>query len=133
MRRVIFVFGSNKSGIHGAGAALCALEKHGAIKGKGWGLQGDSYAIPTKDFGLKRLLRLEIGVHVDDFLMFTVARPDWIFQTTRIGCGRAGFKDEEIAPMFNGAPVNVILPEEWKPWLAHYQPTIKWEIDPRYV
>jgi hypothetical protein len=45
----IFVFGSNLAGRHGAGAALAALKDHGAIYGRGEGLQGQSYAIPTKD------------------------------------------------------------------------------------
>ena len=45
----IFVFGSNESGIHGAGAAFLANKKFGAVYGEGIGLFGKSYAIPTKD------------------------------------------------------------------------------------
>lgn len=47
---MIFVFGSNLSGIHGAGAAHFAMQKMGAIYGQGQGLQGQSYALPTKEF-----------------------------------------------------------------------------------
>jgi hypothetical protein len=50
---VIFVFGSNPEGRHGAGSAKTAREKFGAIRGQGEGLQGNSYAIPTKDLRIK--------------------------------------------------------------------------------
>ena len=45
----IFVFGSNPTGIHGAGAAKVAREQFGAKAGVGEGLTGNSYALPTKD------------------------------------------------------------------------------------
>jgi len=45
----IFVFGSNPEGRHGRGAAKYAKDKFGAIYGKGRGLQGQSYALPTKN------------------------------------------------------------------------------------
>lgn len=45
----IFVFGSNPQGRHGAGAAKVARLHFGAIYGQGEGLQGNAYAIPTKD------------------------------------------------------------------------------------
>ena len=51
----IFVFGSNLAGRHGKGAALYAKKHHGAIYGQGYGLQGRSFAIPTKDYNLKTL------------------------------------------------------------------------------
>lgn len=44
----IFVFGSNPSGIHGAGSAKVAI-KFGALYGKGRGLVGQTYALPTKN------------------------------------------------------------------------------------
>ena len=43
----IFVFGSNLAGMHGCGAARIARLHFGATMGKGVGLQGQSYAIPT--------------------------------------------------------------------------------------
>lgn len=45
----IFVFGSNTQGRHGKGAALWARQHAGAIYGQARGLQGQSYAIVTKD------------------------------------------------------------------------------------
>lgn len=52
-KNTIFVFGSNPEGIHGAGAAKIAVEQFGAIYGQGEGLQGNAYAIPTKDLRVK--------------------------------------------------------------------------------
>lgn len=109
----IFVFGSNRAGRHGKGAALCALKEHGAIYGKGEGLQGRSYGIPTKDHSLNRLFLWEIEANVQRFLEFARSRPDLTFNVTRIGCGLAGYSDEEIGPMFKGAPENCRLPEGW--------------------
>lgn len=45
----IFVFGSNTQGRHGKGAASWARRNAGAIYGQSRGLQGQSYAIITKD------------------------------------------------------------------------------------
>ena len=113
----IFVFGSNLAGRHGKGAALFAKQYHGAIYGKGEGLQGTSYAIPTKDGNLQTLRLDEIAKHVDRFKSFAAAFAGLIFKLTPIGCGLAGYTPEQIAPMFKGAPDNVIIPEEFKPWL----------------
>ena len=48
----IFVFGSNLRGMHGSGAARVAMNRFGAVWGKGVGLQGRSYAIPTMQGGV---------------------------------------------------------------------------------
>ena len=45
----IFVFGSNPEGRHGLGSALIAKKKFGAIYANGRGIQGQSYALPTKN------------------------------------------------------------------------------------
>ncbi len=45
----IFVFGSNKEGMHGGGAARIAYEDFGAEWGVGIGMTGQCYAIPTMD------------------------------------------------------------------------------------
>lgn len=110
----IFVFGSNLAGRHGAGSALEAVRKHGAIYGKGVGPQGASYAIPTKDSYLAPLPLWRIQEHVWDFLRFARDHPDLVFHVVKIGCGLAGFKESEIAPMFYLAPENVRLPEGWR-------------------
>lgn len=110
----IFVFGSNLAGRHGAGAAKFARERRGAVYGIGVGLQGQSYAIPTKSSKLLTLGRNVIKIYVDEFLAFAAARPDLRFEVTRIGCGLAGYEDAEIAPLFAGAPENCDLPEGWR-------------------
>lgn len=104
----IFVFGSNLQGMHGGGAARIALKNFGAIMGQGVGLQGHSYAIPTMQGGVET-----IQPYVDDFIEFAKKRKDLIFYVTRIGCGIAGFNDDEIAPLFAEARTldNVILPK----------------------
>lgn len=106
----VFVFGSNLAGRHGGGAARAALQKFGAIMGQGVGLQGQSYAIPTMQGGIET-----IKPYVDDFISFANAHPELKFYVTRIGCGIAGFKDEEIAPLFQDAfgADNIILPKSF--------------------
>jgi len=113
--KVVFVFGSNLAGRHGAGAALWAKRFHGAVYGRGQGPEGHSYAIPTKDWDVYTPLSLErIKVNVEDFKDYARRHPGKTFQVTRIACGRAGYKDAQIAPMFLGAPINCKLPIEWK-------------------
>ena len=94
----IFVFGSNLAGRHGAGAALAALKDHGAIYGRGEGLQGQSYAIPTKDrtpwpSKPKTLPLYVIAEYITEFLQFSQLHLELTFNLTRIGCGLAGYKD----------------------------------------
>lgn len=103
----IFVFGSNLDGMHGGGAARVAHMTFGAIWGQGVGLQGRSYAIPTMHGGVE-----SIRPHVDEFITFAQEHPEMTFLVTRIGCGIAGFTDEQIAPLFIRAleMENVVLP-----------------------
>lgn len=109
----VFVFGSNLAGRHGKGAALWARNHRGAIYGQGSGLQGNSYAIPTKGYDLETLPLSLIGGFVAEFLEF--ARKYWMrqFQLTPIGCGLAGYSREQIEPLFRDAPCNIIWPPEW--------------------
>jgi len=111
---MIFVFGSNLAGRHGAGAAKDAHEKYGAVYGQGIGHYGNSYAIPTKDKFLKTLPLDKIQVHVNEFIRYANANPKFEFEVTRIGCGLAGYTDEQIAPMFRDAPMNCFLPKGWR-------------------
>ena len=106
----IFVFGSNLSGMHGGGAALLAYRKFGAIWGQGVGLQGQSYGIPTMQGGVET-----IKPYVDEFIAFAKAHPELLFYVTKIGCGIAGFTEEEISPLFAQAHGidNIILPRGW--------------------
>ncbi|MBR2064482.1 MAG: ADP-ribosylglycohydrolase family protein [Bacteroidales bacterium] len=108
--RQIFVFGSNEYGHHHGGAARAAYEKFGAVWGKGVGLSGRTYAIPTMQGGVET-----IRPYVDEFIDYARNRPELTYLVTRIGCGIAGFKDEEIAPLFIGALdlPNVHLPKSF--------------------
>lgn len=107
----IFVFGSNLDGFHGGGAARAAYMKFGAIWGQGVGLQGRTYAIPTMQGGVET-----IKPYVDQFIDYARGHKEYIFLVTRIGCGIAGFRDEEIAPLFKEAlhDENIVLPESFE-------------------
>ena len=104
----VFVFGSNRLGWHGGGAALTAMLKFGAVLFCGKGMHGQSYAIPTMHGGVD-----EIRPYVDEFIEFARKHPELTFLVTRIGCGIAGFTDQQIAPLFVYAleMSNVILPK----------------------
>lgn len=117
----IFVFGSNLAGHHWGGAASVAFRKFGAEWGIGVGLTGQTYAIPTMQGGVET-----IKPYVDEFIEFAHKHPDLNFLVTRIGCGIAGFKDEEIAPLFKLAvsAKNIFLPKTFydiilAPYLEH--------------
>ena len=106
----IFVFGSNLQGMHGGGAARVAHEKFGAVWGEGIGLQGQSYAIPTMHGGVDA-----IAPYVNDFIAFAKEHPELKFLVTEIGCGIAGFRISEMAPLFKEALdiTNIYLPERF--------------------
>lgn len=106
----IFVFGSNLAGHHGAGAAKLAMNKWGAKWGKGIGLEGQTYAIPTMQGGIDT-----IKPYVDKFIAFAKENPNKIFLVTEIGCGIAGFTPRDIAPLFLEAKKvsNIYLPKRF--------------------
>ena len=106
----VFVFGSNLQGRHGSGAAGAAVRYFGAIWGQGVGMQGQCYAIPTMHGGVD-----VISPYVDDFIVYAKEHPELTFLVTRIGCGIAGFRDEQIAPLFAAALniPNIILPKSF--------------------
>lgn len=114
----IFVFGSNESGIHGAGAARYAMDKLGAVKGIGFGFSGTTFAIPTKDFHIRTLPIIDVKKYVVGFILFSKLHPEWNFKVTRIGCGLAGFTDEEIAPLFRDCGDNCSFDTVWKEFLG---------------
>ena len=106
----VFVFGSNLEGMHGGGAAFAAWKKFGAVMGCGVGLRGQSYAIPTMQGGVET-----IEPYVSSFIAFAKEHSELFFYVTRIGCGIAGFRDKEIAPLFSEAVdvPNICLPESF--------------------
>jgi hypothetical protein len=116
----IFVFGSNIAGIHGAGAAKVAKEKFKAKVGHGFGwVSKSAFAIPTKDDKIKSLTIALISKHVEWFKEIVAKHPDEIFWVTRVGCGLAGYTDDDIAPLFVGSPSNCNFAIEWKPYLEN--------------
>ena len=114
MSEQIFVFGSNLAGRHGKGAALHARQHYFAKYGEGVGRTGNAYAIPTKDHDLKVLPLSIIARHVSTFINYALHHPELEFKVTAIGTGLAGYKHDQIAPLFSGASSNCILPAEWQ-------------------
>ena len=114
----VFVFGSNLAGRHGKGAARWALRHRGAIYGRGVGPQGRAYAIPTKDGALRVLPLPAIATHVRTFLDHAARHAGIVFELTPIGCGLAGYRPDQIAPLFADAPPNVRLPASFLEVLA---------------
>ena len=112
----VFIYGSNESGINGAGAARLAQEKFGAKHGVGFGHQGQSFAIPTKDWNIVSLPLPVIKCYISRFLAYARTKPQKKFLVSKIGCGLASFTPEQIAPfffMFGPVPKNVALPAEF--------------------
>lgn len=118
-RAPVFVFGSNLAGRHGAGAAKFAMHRRGATYGVGEGRTGNAYALPTKDGALRTLHLDEIAFRVRRFIQYARDNPALLFQVTPVGCGLAGYKRSQIAPMFADAPSNCWFADEhgkdWRP------------------
>jgi hypothetical protein len=92
---------------------LTAAKHWAAINGVGWGPQGFSFAIPTKDEKLRTLSLHHISLSIDLFIEFAIKNPKRTFLVTKIGCGLAGYSESQIAPLFKGAPENCVLPPGW--------------------
>lgn len=112
--RQIFVFGSNALGYHTGGASGTARKKFGAVWGQPEGLQGQSYAIPV-DYGKDVRKDADVKAAVDRFIAFAKEHEDLFFFVTRVGCGIAGYHDEEMAQYFKAALdlKNVSLPKSF--------------------
>lgn len=113
----VFVFGSNLEGQHIGGAARLAHERFGAVWGQGEGLFGQSYALPTMGLSLG-----EIKKHIDVFFDCANQHRELEFLVTKIGCGIAGFKERDIAPLFLQGYMesrNVTLPESFEDIIRH--------------
>jgi len=121
--KLCFVFGSNKAGIHGAGAARYAKTKRGAVHGIGEGFTGHSetpcYALPTKGYNIEVLSLEDVARSIQQFLMVADTYLDRMgFMVTRVGCGLGGHKDSDIAPLFEVAPANCLFDTEWMRYLG---------------
>ena len=124
--KTVFVFGSNPEGRHGAGAARVARIHFGAIYGQGEGLQGNAYAIPTKDLrvrengGFRSISPDTIKASIRK--MYACARqfPNRDFKVAyRNTYTRSlnGYTGIEMIRMFIDAgpiPENVVFSEEWE-------------------
>lgn len=113
----VFTFGSNRQGRHGKGAALVARTKFGAIYGQSKGLQGQSYAIVTKELrkDYDPVTLDEIKQGIDNFIIFAKENTHLTFYVVELGCNLAYFTVEEIAPLFKSATrlKNVYLPQRF--------------------
>ncbi len=112
--RQIFVFGSNALGYHTGGASGTARKRFGAVWGQAEGLQGQCYAIPV-DYGKNIRKDAEVKAAVERFIDFAKEHSELFFLVTRVGCGIAGYYDEEIAQFFVEALdlKNVSLPKSF--------------------
>lgn len=124
----VIVFGSNTAGIHGAGAALQAYREFGAKYGCGEGLCGQSWAFPTLDKGLRKVHMHELVASRDRLYAAAEEYSHLTFLLTKVGCGLAGFPEEEMRALFSRQeehpvgvimpykqrPANIILPEDWR-------------------
>lgn len=120
-RGTYFVFGSNLRGYHGAGAALYAFHAYRAVTGVGIGFTGQAYAIPTKDENIQTLPLDVIQTHIEKFVSVSQSNPNNKFILSRVGCGLAGYTNEQIAPLFQGIGKNVIVAKKWEPWYPEHQ------------
>jgi hypothetical protein len=110
----VFVFGSNLSGFHVGGAAKAAHELYGAEWGIDFGPTGNCFAIPTVGALMRPLSLDDIRKNVEAFILYATEVPEQQYFVTRIGCGIAGNKDEDVAPLFADAPLNCSLPDTWR-------------------
>lgn len=112
----VFVFGSNEAGRHGAGAAKFAREYIGYPYYEYDGQIGNAYGIPTKDAWIGTLPIEAISKYVLKFLNHVHNNQQYVYYLTPIGCGLAGYKHEDIAPLFiQGLQLpNLMMPDEWR-------------------
>lgn len=115
----IFVFGSNLRGIHGAGSAKFAFENRLTSYGKYYGLtlnnNKGAFAIPTKGLNIETLSLDWIKYFIDNFIQESKKDKSFKFLVTKIGCGLAGYKPEQIAPLFKTCLYldNIHLPKDF--------------------
>lgn len=109
----IFVFGSNLSGHHVGGAARIAHDKFGAEMHIGEGLTGRCYAFPTLGYDMQKRDGLNLNISKNRLFSTARALPEKTFLLTKVGCGIAGYSEEEMAKLFENSPANIIKPKGW--------------------
>jgi hypothetical protein len=115
----VFVFGSNRLGIHGAGAARYAHDELGFPWGMGEGITERAYALPTCSSPGMPLTLPEVRRAVRSFLAMAslidaLDASGIRFFVSEVGCGFAGFTPDQIKPLFADAPRNCDLPPGWR-------------------
>lgn len=119
---IVFVFGSNPEGRHGADAARTARLFFGAVHGQGEGLQGHSYALPTKDLRIQgdcTISQKDITNNIRKLYECARQNPDKKFMVAyrnTYNCTINGYTGIEMIRMFIDAgpiPANVYVSEEW--------------------
>lgn len=122
LKDFVFVFGSNLGGAHGGGAALDARNYRGFPTGLGVGFMSNCYALPTKDCLIQTLPLHVISLYALQLKLFAEHRRDLKFQVTRVGCGLAGYKDAQVAPLFVRSPLNMYFDTAWACLLPEVHP-----------
>jgi hypothetical protein len=113
----IIVFGSNLNGNHVGGLAKVCKDKFGAQEGAGEGLTGQCYSFPTLDKNMKKVSLKDFEKSIDTFIKVANENTMKIFFVTKLGCGIAGFNEEEIKELWNkrnDVSANIILPQGWR-------------------
>jgi hypothetical protein len=81
-------------------------------------MTGQCYAFPTLTAAFERVTRAALEASRDRFFntFFNTGRghPDKTFLLTKVGCGIAGFAEDEIRALFENPPPNVVPPEDWR-------------------
>lgn len=109
----IFVFGSNEAGQHGGGAAAHAHAFYGAQMGVREGITGYCYAFPTLNKELKKRTAKQLFISVAMFKATARSMPELTFLLTKVGCGIAGYPEEDMIALFKDCPKNVVKPVGW--------------------
>ena len=109
----ILVFGSNLNGNHAGGLARVCAKQFGAEEGIGEGVTGQSYAFPTLDEAMGQVSQEALQVSAQRLIDFANQNRQKIILLTKVGCGIAGFDEDEIKEHFREAPANIIKPKEW--------------------
>jgi hypothetical protein len=126
---MFFVFGTNEVGRHSKGLAEFAYKYKGAIQGEGYGIHGQSFAIPTTDRNQQKLPLNQIKIYVDSFIHYAKNNPQLSFQVNEIGCNNDGYRHTDIAPLFKNCSKNCILSGLWNTYLFNNESRIIINID----
>lgn len=121
-KNIVFVFGSNPEGRHGAGSAKVALRLFGAEYGNGRGMQGDSYALVTTELrrGFPRITLEQITENVRELYKTAKSHPDKKFMVAyrsledeRTLCGYTGGELVQCFLDAGDVPKNIWFSQEW--------------------